>query len=226
MGTSCTFGVSFAAREYLLLDVKMFYHRPIRCVASVHLYFLAQRDTDPLAENAHLSCARMCIDVSSFPPDQNGDKHATSNRRQKKELSNGETLATETKQVSRNLLTNIILYGRTIVYTMNSAIGMDKKSVGYYFRIFDPGKNGLQSTDDVSMKLKCELVLGDPNNNFLYISIRADDKVKSTVVRLHEVDPLRNANGNIEVITIADIRHIQRWFGHTGCFATLVVFIL
>ena len=29
---------------------------------------------------------------------------------------------------------------------------------------------------------------------------------------LHEVDPLQDANGNNKVITIADIRHIQRWF--------------
>ena len=35
----------------------------------VHPYFLAQRDTDLLAESAHLSCAEMCIDVSRFSPD-------------------------------------------------------------------------------------------------------------------------------------------------------------
>ena len=73
----------------------------------------------------------MSIDVSSFPPDLYGDKHAASNRRQKKEISQSETFATETKLVSRNLFTNTILYGRTLVYMMNSAIGMDKKTVGY-----------------------------------------------------------------------------------------------
>ena len=62
-----------------LNDDKMFCHRPIRCVAIVHPYFLARRDTDLLAEHAHLSCAKMCIDVSSFPPDIHGDKRATSN---------------------------------------------------------------------------------------------------------------------------------------------------
>ena len=54
------------------------------------------------------------------------------------------------------------------MYTMNPAIGMDKKTVGYYFRIFDPGKNGLQSTDDLSMKLKYEFVLEDQTTIFLY----------------------------------------------------------
>ena len=64
------------------------------------------------------------------------------------------------------------------------------------------------------MKLKCELVLGDPNNNFLQTSIRDDNKEKSIETRLHEVDPLRNANGNNEVITIAEKRHIQRQVEH------------
>ena len=62
------------------------------------------------------------------------------------------------------------------------------------------------------MKLKYEFVLGDPNNNFLFISIQGDDKKKSVEMCLHEVDPLHNANGNNKVFTIADIRHIQRWF--------------
>ena len=76
-------------------DVQMFHHRPIRCVAIVHPYFPAQRDPDLLAEYAHLSCAKMCIDVSSFSPDLHGDKHATSKRRQKNEISNSETFVIE-----------------------------------------------------------------------------------------------------------------------------------
>ena len=55
---------------------------------------------------------------------------------------------------------------RTVLYKMNSAIGADKKAVGYYFRIFDPGKNGLQSTDDLSMKLMCEFCLGRSKHKF------------------------------------------------------------
>ena len=46
----------------------MCYPRPIRCVAIVHPYFPAQRDTDLLAEHAHLSRTDMRIDVSTFSP--------------------------------------------------------------------------------------------------------------------------------------------------------------
>ena len=63
------------------------------------------------------------------------------------------------------------------------------------------------------MILKYELVLGNPNNTFLHISIRNDEKEKCVETYLHEVDPLRNASGNNEVIIFADIRHIQRRFG-------------
>ena len=45
-------------------------------------------------------------------------------------------------------MTNTILHGRTAMYIMISAIGAGKKAVGYSFKIFDPGKNGLQITDD------------------------------------------------------------------------------
>ena len=50
-------------------DVKTLHHRPIRCLTVVHPYFLAQRDTDLLEESAHLSCEKICIDVSRFSPD-------------------------------------------------------------------------------------------------------------------------------------------------------------
>ena len=100
-------------------DVKTFYHRPIRCVVNVHPYFLALRDTDLLAELAHLSCAKVCMDVSSFSSEFSEDKHATLNRRQTNEISNKETFATETKQVSRNLLINTIFHGRTIMYMIH-----------------------------------------------------------------------------------------------------------
>ena len=45
-------------------DVKTFYHPPIRCAIVVHPYNPAQRDTHLLAESAHFSCAKICIDVS------------------------------------------------------------------------------------------------------------------------------------------------------------------
>ena len=89
---------------------------------------------------------------------------------------------------------------------------MDKKTVGYYFRIFDPGKNGLHSTDDLSTKLKYEFVLGDPNDNFLFFfnpGRRQREICRDVFARNN---PLRNASGNNEEITIADFRHSQRWF--------------
>ena len=66
--------------------------------------------------------------------------------------------------------------------------------------------------DDQDERHDQRLVLGDPNNNFIYISIRDDDKEKSVEIDVHEADPLRNASGNNEVITIADTRYIQIWF--------------
>lgn len=87
------------------------------------------------------------------------------------------------------------LYGRKITYMMNSAIGAVKKAVGYHCRVFDPGKSGLRSSDDLSLKLKYEFGLGDPNNNVLYLSIRDDDKEKSVEMCLHEVDRYRLRTG-------------------------------
>ena len=57
------------------------------------------------------------------------DKHATLNRRQKNEIPSSETFVIEMKRVSRNLLTDTVLNGRTITYMMNSAIGRDKKTI-------------------------------------------------------------------------------------------------
>ena len=151
-------------------DVKTFYHRPIRCVIVVHPYFLAQRDTDLLAESGHLSCAAMCIDGSLFSPDLYQDKHATLNRRQKNEISNGEAFVTETNQASWNLLTSTISHGRTIMYMVVPAIEASKMGVGYSFKIFDPGKNGVQLTDNFSMKLKNEFFSWEVQTSFFYTS--------------------------------------------------------
>ena len=55
------------------------------------------------------------------------------------------------------------------MYTKISAIETSENAVGCSFKIFDPGKNGLQLTDDSAMKLKNEFVLDDQNAIFLYI---------------------------------------------------------
>ena len=79
-----------------------------------------------------------------------------------------------------------------------------------FFRIFDPGKNGLQLTVDFSMQLKNEFVLDDPNVIFPYIRFLDDDKERPVEMCSLKTYPLQNASGNDKVINIADTRHIQR----------------
>ena len=88
----------------------------MRCVIVVHPYFLAQRDTDLLAESAYLSCAKICIDDPRFSSDLYKDKRVTLNKRQKNEISNSAAFIVETNKVMWNLLTNTIPHGRTIMY--------------------------------------------------------------------------------------------------------------
>ena len=108
-------------------------------------------------------------------------------------------------------LTRTILYGRTIMYTMISMIEASKKAAGYLLKIFDLGKNRLQLTCDLSMKLKNEFVLDDPNVTFPYIPFQDDDTERLVAMCCSpETYPLQKASGNNEVITIADTRHIQR----------------
>ena len=99
-------------------DVKTFHHRPMRCVIVVHPYFLAQRDTDLLAESACLSCAKICIDDSRFSPDLYKDKRVTLNTRLKNEISNSAAFIAETNQVMWSLYINTIPHGRTIMHVV------------------------------------------------------------------------------------------------------------
>ena len=152
-------------------DVKTFYHRPIRCAPNIHPHFPAQRDTDLLAEHAQLSCAKTCIDVSSCSPDLYRDKHATLHGRRKNEISSSETFVKETKQVTRNLLTNTILYGRTITYMKNSAIGAVKRAVGYSFRILDLWKERIAINRRFIDEIEVRVCLGRSKHQFsLYIN--------------------------------------------------------
>ena len=81
-------------------DVKTVYHRPMRCVIVVHPYFLAQRDTDLLAESDYLSCAKICIDDSHFSPDPYKDKRVTLNKRQKNDISDSAAFIHRTNEPS------------------------------------------------------------------------------------------------------------------------------
>ena len=71
-------------------------------------------------------------------------------------------------------------------------------------------KNGLQLTDDFAMKLKNECVLDDPNVICPYIPFQDDDTERPVKMCSLETYLLQNANGNDEVIIIADTRHTQR----------------
>ena len=60
------------------------------------------------------------------------------------------------------------------------------------------------------MKLENEFVLDDPNVIFSYIPFQGDDTERPVEMCSLETYTLQNANGNDEVIIIADTRHIQR----------------
>ena len=116
-------------------DVKTFHHRPIRCLIVVHASFLAQRDTDLLAESAHLSCAKKKMHrrlIHLFSPDPYKDKRATLNKKQKNETSNSETFVTETNQIMWTLLTGTIPHGRTIMHMVTPATEASMTAVGHF----------------------------------------------------------------------------------------------
>ena len=157
-------------------DVKTFYHRPLRCAIVVHPCFLAQEDTFLLKESACLSCAKICIDDSRFSPDLHKDKRVTLNKKQKNEISNSAALITETNLAMWSLLANTIPHGRTIMYMGTPATEASMMmAVGHLAKMFDPGKNGLQFTDDSVTRLKNDFATNDPNVVFSYIPFQDDD---------------------------------------------------
>ena len=152
-------------------DVKTFYPRPLHCVIVVHPYPLGQEDTTLLTEFAHLSNAKTCVHNSRVSPDLHKDKRVTLNKRQKKEISNSAAFITETNQVMWSLQTNTIPLGRAIMYMVTPATEASMMAVGHFAKIFDPGKNGLQLTDDSVTRLKNEFATNDPKVIFLIHSI-------------------------------------------------------
>ena len=144
-------------------DVKTPRPRPMRCVIVVHPYPLAQEDSTLLTDSAYLSCAKLCIDDSRYPPDLHKDKRVTLNKRQKDEISNSAAFITETNQAMRSLLTNTIPYGRTIMYLVTPATEATMMADVHFSKIFEPGKSGQQLTDDSVTRLKKEFATNDPN---------------------------------------------------------------
>ena len=168
----------------------------MRCVIVVHPYPLAQEDTTLLTESAYLSCAKTWVDDSRFSTDLHKDKRVTLNKRQKNEISNSAAFITETNQVMWSQLTNTIPHGRTIMYMVTPATEASMMAVGHFAKIFDPGKNGPQLTDDSLTRLKKEFTTNDPNVIF--------SKMCSLQMSL-----LQNVNANDKVFIIADTRHTQ-----------------
>ena len=135
----------------------------------VHPYPLAQEDTTLLTESAFLSCARIFVDDSRFSPDMHKDKRVTLNKRHKNEISNTVAFITNINQAMSSLLTNTIPHGRTMMYVVTPAIEANTLTVGHFAKIFDPGNNGQQLTDDSVTRLKHEFATNDPNVVFSYI---------------------------------------------------------
>ena len=78
-------------------------------------------------------------------------------------------------------------------------------AVGHFTKMYDPGKDGLQLTDDSVMRVKDEVASNDPNVIFLYFPFQDDDMC------LLETSLLHTVNVNDKVIIIAGTRHTQTW---------------
>ena len=128
---------------------KNIYQRPLRWAIVVHPFFLAQEDTFLLKGSAFLSCAKTSIDDSRLVQRQARDVE----QKQKNEKSNST--------VMWSLLTNTIPHGRTIMHMVTPATEASMMAVGPFSEIFDPGKNGLQLTDDSVKRLKNEFATND-----------------------------------------------------------------
>ena len=152
---------------------------------------------------------KKCVDDSRFSPDLHNDKRVTLNKRQKNEISSSAAFITETNQVMWSPLPDTIPHGRTIMYMVISATEASMMAVGPFSKIFDPGKNGLQLTDDSATRLKNEFA--DPNVFFSYVPFSNDDTERPAEVRSLEMFLLQNMDVTDKVNIIADTRRTQRW---------------
>ena len=163
-----------------------------------------------LTESAFLSCAKICIDGSRFSPDLHKDKRVTLNKTQQNVITNSAAFITETNQAMWSLLTDTIPRGRTIMYMVTPANEASMMALGHFSKFFDPGKNGLQLTDDSVTRLKTEFAANDPNVVFSCIPFQDDDTERFVEMCSLEMFVSQNVNANDKVIVIADTRHTQR----------------
>ena len=96
------------------------------------------------------------------------------------------------------------------MYMVTPATEASMIAVGHFANIFDPGKNGLQLTDDSVTRLDNEFAMNDPNVIFSYIPFQDDDTERLVEMCSLEMLLLQNVNAN-KVTIIADTRHTQRW---------------
>ena len=92
----------------------------------------------------------------------------TLNKKQKNEISNSAPFMW-------SLLTNTLPHGRTVMYMVTPAPEASMMAVGHFSKIFDPGRNGLQLSDDSETNSKNEFATNDPNVVFSYIPFQDDD---------------------------------------------------
>ena len=97
---------------------------------------------------------RYALPTHVFLKNMYKDKRVTLKKKQNNVVSNSAAFITETNQVMWSPLTNTIPHGRTIVHTVTSATEASMVAVGHFAKTFDPGKHGLQLTDDSVMRLK------------------------------------------------------------------------
>ena len=110
-------------------------------------------------------------------------------------------------QTMWSLLSDTIPHGRTIMYMVTSAAEEGTMAVGHFWKIFDPGKNELQLTDDSVTRLKNEIAENDPNVFFSYVPFLNDNTERPSGVRSLETFFLQDVDANDKVIIIADTRH-------------------
>ena len=84
-------------------------------------------------------------------------------------------------------------------------------AVGSFSKIFDPGQNGPQVTDDSVTRLKNEFAENDQNVFVSYVPFSNDDSERPSGVRSLETFSLQDMDVNDKVIIIADTRHTQIW---------------
>ena len=95
------------------------------------------------------------------------------------------------------------------MYMLTPATEASMMAVGHFSKTFDPGKNGLQLTDDSVTRLKNEFAASHPNIFFSYIPFQNDDteRLVETFARNALVMKRERERQGSSLLT----RHTQGW---------------